>query len=92
MTGVIEEADDLLALVDNFVVALAAGVRERHRAAFRVLDNVLDADEEVLNFAGLLTDCLRQDDVESVRIGSLSAANDSHVGTICATTSDYLVA
>lgn len=92
MARVIQEAYNLLAAVDYLVVADLGSFSERHGAAIRILSNVRDASEQVLHFAGLLPDCLRQHNVQTVGIGALGAAYDRHVGTVGATTGDYLVA
>lgn len=88
----IQEADDLLALVDNLVVALLAGVSQCHGATLRILDDVLYADQEILNFSGLLAYGLGQDNAEPVWIGSLSASDHRHVGTIRTTTGENMIA
>ncbi len=74
MARVIQEAYNLLAAVDYLVVADLGSFSERHGAAIRILSNVRDASEQVLHFAGLLPDCLRQHNVQTVGIGALGAA------------------
>src|SRR5579883_799470 len=91
MTGVIQITDHLLAFVDNLMVANAAGIGKGHCAALWILDDVFDADEQILDFSRLLTDCLRKDNADAIGIGSLRASYHSHVGTIGATTCDHLI-
>src|SRR5215467_1966135 len=92
MACVVKEADDLLAAVDNLMVTELAGISERHRPSFRVLHDVLDADEQILNLGRLLSDCLREDDLKPVWISSLSAAYGCHVRAVSTTAGDNLIA
>lgn len=92
MTGMVKEADDLLRLIHDLLVAYAAGICKRHRAALGELSNVLDTDEKVLNFSRLLTDCLRKNYGDAIRIGSLSASDDGHVGSVGTAAGEHVVA
>ena len=51
-----------------------------------------NSSQQVLHFAGLLRDCLRQNDVQTVRICTLGATDNSHVGSVGTATGDDLVA
>ena len=75
MARVIQEAYNLLAAIDYFVVADFGCFSQCHGASLRILGNVRDTGEQVLYFAGLLSDGLRQNDIETVGIGALGAAD-----------------
>ena len=60
MACVIEEANYLLASIDNFMVAYTTGIGQGHSASFRIFNDILNADKQVLHFTRLLTDGLRQ--------------------------------
>ena len=92
MACVIKEANDLLASVDDLVVAKTAGIGQGHGAALGIFVDALDADEQILDFAGLLTDGLRQNNAEAIGVGALGAADDGHITTICTATGDDLIA
>src|SRR5271163_4793254 len=92
MAGVVEETDDLLAAIDYLVIAQLAGISQCHRASLRIFMDVLYSDQKILNFRRLLTDSLRKDNLQPVRIGSLRSSYGSHVGSIGTTRGDHLIA
>jgi len=79
MACVIEETNNLLAPIDYLVVAYATGISQSHSTPFGILNDILDAYQEILYFPGLLADGLGQNNVEAVRIGALGPANHGHV-------------
>jgi hypothetical protein len=92
ITGVIKEADYLLAAVNDLVVTQAAGISQCHRSAFRVLSYMFDTYQKVLHFSRLLSDGLRKDYFQPIRIGSLSASYRGHVSSVGTAAGDYLIA
>jgi hypothetical protein len=92
IAGVIQEADYLLAAVNDLVVTQTTGISQGHRSAFRILGYMFDTNQKILHFSRLLSDGLRQDYFQPIRIGSLSASYRSHVGPVGTAAGDYLVA